>query len=64
MTVTINLQKKVKNVDLILQNKLCVSSEYTKSFGGFHSSFKVSSIILFRQYSVLFLVNHNKLDFL
>lgn len=42
-------QKKVENVDLIVQNKLCISDECRKSFGGFHSSFTVSSVIFFRQ---------------
>lgn len=65
--IIINSQKKVKNVDLTLQNKLYISDECMKSFGGYHSSFKVSSVIIiinfFRQYSVFFLVNWNKSDF-
>lgn len=40
-------QKKVENVDLIVQNKLYISNECRKSFGGFHSSFTVSSVIYF-----------------
>lgn len=63
--IIINSQKKVKNVDLTLQYKLYISDECMKSFGGYHSSFKVSSVIIifFRQYSVFFLVNWNKSDF-
>lgn len=30
----------------ILHNKLYISNECMKSFGGFHSSFKVSSIVV------------------
>lgn len=62
VAIIINSQKKVKNVDLTLQNKLYISDECMKNFGGYHSSFKVSSVIIMR-YSVFFLVNWNKSDF-
>lgn len=42
--IIINSQKKMENVDLILQTSFISADECMRHFQGFHSAFKVSSV--------------------
>jgi hypothetical protein len=61
--VIINSQKKIENVELILQTSFISADECMRHFQGFHSGFKVSSVLFFKAILSIVSVIHIKVCF-